>query len=88
VGETIVAGLATSLPFHAALLRDPDFIAGRYDTGYVASHWGGDASPELEPSAAIAAAIVSVLARRRPQIAHGNGVASAWQRSAREDALR
>jgi acetyl/propionyl-CoA carboxylase alpha subunit len=88
VGETIVAGLATSLPFHADLLRDPDFIAGRYDTGYVASHWDGRASPELEPSAAIAAAIASVLARRRPQTAHGNGVASAWQRSAREDALR
>jgi len=29
-----------------------------------------------------------VLARRRPQVAHGNGVATAWQLAAREDALR
>jgi len=88
VNETIVAGLLTSLSFHAHVLRDPDFLAGRYDTGYVASHWDGRASPELEPSAATAAAIAAVLARRRPQVAHGNGVATAWQLAAREDALR
>jgi acetyl-CoA carboxylase biotin carboxylase subunit len=88
VRETVIAGLPTSLSFHDAVLRDPKFAAGRYDTDYVASRWNGRAEPELEPSAAIAAALVAVLARRRPPAAHRNGVATAWQRSAREDALR
>jgi acetyl-CoA carboxylase biotin carboxylase subunit len=88
VSETVIAGLPTSLPFHAHVLRDPEFVAGRYDTGYVASRWDGRPSPELADTAATAAALVAVLARRRPSVPPSNGVTTAWQRSAREDALR
>ena len=37
LGECTIEGVATTLPFHQALLNDPDFIAGQFDTSYVAN---------------------------------------------------
>jgi acetyl/propionyl-CoA carboxylase alpha subunit len=88
VRETVIAGLSTSLSFHAHALADPDFAAGHYDTGFVASHWPPKAPPELEATAATAAALVAVLASRSRAVHPQNGVATAWSRAAREDALR
>jgi acetyl-CoA carboxylase biotin carboxylase subunit len=34
--ECTIEGVATTLPFHRALLQDPGFIAGEFDTEYVA----------------------------------------------------
>jgi acetyl-CoA carboxylase biotin carboxylase subunit len=88
--ETIVAGLPTSLAFHAHVLGEPDFVAGRYDTGYVAAHWPPRSEDALDDSAVTAAALVAVLAsrgrvtRRRP-VASPDGE---WARAGREDALR
>ncbi|MBI3522544.1 MAG: ATP-grasp domain-containing protein [Chloroflexi bacterium] len=89
VRETIVAGVPTSLPFHARTLVEPDFASGRYDTGYVASHWPPPAPLELDDDAAVAAGIVAVLTRASRAPAHGerNGQ-SRWDTAAREDALR
>jgi acetyl-CoA carboxylase, biotin carboxylase subunit len=33
--EVRIEGVPTTVPFHRALLRDPDFLAGRFDTGFV-----------------------------------------------------
>jgi acetyl-CoA carboxylase biotin carboxylase subunit len=88
VRETVIAGIPTSLAFHAHALADPDFAAGHYDTGFVASHWPPASPPELTDDAAKAAALVAVLASRGRQAYPQNGVASAWSRAAREDALR
>ena len=33
--EFQVGGFRTTIPFHREILRDPDFLAGRFDTGYV-----------------------------------------------------
>jgi acetyl-CoA carboxylase biotin carboxylase subunit len=88
VRETVIAGLPTSLSFHAHALADTEFVAGRYDTGFVAKTWPPVDPPALEGTAHTAAALVAVLASRA-RSAHGtNGVATAWQRTAREDALR
>ncbi len=87
VRETIVAGLPTSLPFHSFVLGEPDFAAGRYDTDYVATHWGTPRTAELSESAAIAAALAGIARLRsapRPVVP----AAAPWARSAREDALR
>ena len=35
--ECTIEGVATTLPFHQALLNQPDFIAGQFDTNYVAN---------------------------------------------------
>ena len=40
LGECTIEGVATTLPFHRTLLTEPDFIAGQFDTNYVAnSKW-------------------------------------------------
>ena len=89
VRETIVAGLPTSLAFHAHVLDEPDFVAGRYDTGYVATHWPPRTPVDLDDSAVTAAALVAVLATRgramRRPSASPDGT---WARAGREDALR
>ena len=89
VKETIVAGLPTSLAFHSHVLGEPDFVAGRYDTSYVATHWPPRSPVELDDSAVTAAALVAVLASRtrsaRRPVAASDGV---WSRAGREDALR
>ena len=89
VSETIVAGLPTSLAFHAAALSEPDFAAGRYDTGYVAAHWPRPTPAEVDEATARAAALAAVLAvRARSTVVPRDGAATAWSRAAREDALR
>jgi acetyl/propionyl-CoA carboxylase alpha subunit len=85
--EMIVAGLPTSLPFHSFVLAEPDFLSGRYDTDYVATHWSRPRAPEVSEGAAVAAALAGIArlrARPRP-ILSGS---SPWSRSAREDLLR
>jgi acetyl/propionyl-CoA carboxylase alpha subunit len=87
--EMRVAGLPTTLPFHRHVLAEPDFVEGRYDTAYVATHWPPRDEPGLAAEGAVAAALVAVLARRErtlraPRIPDDG----AWARAAREDALR
>ncbi len=87
--ETIVAGIPTSLPFHSFVLAEPDFVAGRYDTDYVATHWGSGrpAAPEIGEGAAIAAALAGIARlRAAPRPIAGEG--TPWSRMAREDMLR
>jgi acetyl-CoA carboxylase, biotin carboxylase subunit len=88
VAETIVAGVPTSLSFHAHALADADFVAGRYDTGYVAAHWPPTAPAALEPAALRAAALAAVLASRPRRVSVDGLAAAPWSRAAREDALR
>ena len=37
LSEFTIEGVATTIPFHRVLLEQPDFIAGRFDTNYVAN---------------------------------------------------
>ena len=87
VREMVVAGLPTSLPFHSFVLAEPDFLAGRYDTDYVATHWAPPTLPELSESAAVAAGLAGIGRLRsepRPVVAE----VGPWVRAAREDPLR
>ncbi len=89
--ELTIVGVPTSLPFHRHLLDDPVFVAGEYDTGYVAERWPPREAPPLDDGAALAAAYVAAALLREPRVARGpvtNGAAGAWARAAREDALR
>ncbi len=38
LSEYVVGGIATNLPFHDRLMRHPEFIAGRYDTGFIGNN--------------------------------------------------
>lgn len=33
--EFIIEGIATTIPFHRAMMDNPDFIAGTFDTKYL-----------------------------------------------------
>ncbi len=38
IGEYVVAGIQTNLPFHERLFEHPEFAAGHYDTGFIDRH--------------------------------------------------
>jgi acetyl/propionyl-CoA carboxylase alpha subunit len=89
IAETIVAGVPTTLPFHARVMGDPDFVSGRYDTGYVADHGTADMA-DLDDSQATAVAIAAVLAARSRILrrVEPDGAMSPWAAAARSEALR
>ncbi|WP_138856505.1 acetyl-CoA carboxylase biotin carboxylase subunit [Inhella inkyongensis] len=35
----VIRGIASNIPFQAALLAHPDFQSGQFDTGFIARHW-------------------------------------------------
>ena len=35
----VIRGVASNIPFQAALLAHPDFVAGNFNTGFIAEHW-------------------------------------------------
>ncbi len=42
----VIRGIASSIPFQAALLAHPDFVAGDFDTGFIARHYAHGFRPE------------------------------------------
>ncbi len=88
LAEMRVAGIPTSLPFHRAALVDPEFVAGRYDTDFVA-RWDPKTAPDLTEGAFAAGALAAVLAMRSRGERRASPVADpAWARAGREDELR
>jgi propionyl-CoA carboxylase alpha chain len=59
----VIRGIASNIPFQAALLAHPKFVAGDFDTGFIAANWPkgfGGATPEpalVDFIVALAAAI-------------------------------
>ena len=35
LSEYILTGIKTTIPFQEAIMRDPDFVRGKYNTGFV-----------------------------------------------------
>ncbi len=35
----VIRGVSSNIPFQAALLAHPEFVAGDFDTGFIAAHW-------------------------------------------------
>jgi len=89
LAETVISGVPTTLPFHTHVLAEPDFVAGRYDTAYVASHWPPRAAA-LDEGQAVAAAVAAVLAARAraARSVPTAGARSPWADAARAEALR
>jgi acetyl-CoA carboxylase biotin carboxylase subunit len=49
LGEYLIAGIKTTIPFHNAIMRNADFRNGNYDTGFVDRVMNSE-SFELKPS--------------------------------------
>ncbi|HVA64110.1 MAG TPA: acetyl-CoA carboxylase biotin carboxylase subunit [Terriglobales bacterium] len=90
--EYQLGGLRHNLGFFRRIFDDPEFCAGRTDTGSVARLLAQPPPPSLAPDAAWqdAAAVAAALATAAalpPEPAAAPAV-SAWQRAARTDSLR
>jgi acetyl/propionyl-CoA carboxylase alpha subunit len=65
--EFSVAGVQTTIPFHRAVMRHPDFVAGRLSTAFVerAFAGGNGIAPPSRDRARAAAVAVALRARER-----------------------
>jgi propionyl-CoA carboxylase alpha chain len=56
----VIRGIASNIPFQSALLAHPDFVAGDFNTGFIAQHWPkgfrGDDVPHEDPDFLVAMA--------------------------------
>jgi acetyl-CoA carboxylase biotin carboxylase subunit len=95
LGEYIVAGIRTTVPFFAWLLEQPEFADGRFHTAYLddvlASRRGRpfvEPSTEVEDVAVIAAAVTTFMSKAAAatvvDAAHG---APRWRAQARSEGL-
>jgi acetyl/propionyl-CoA carboxylase alpha subunit len=92
VGEYEVRGVATNLPFHRWILEHPRFLAGDFDTNFIAEELRG-IDEELDEGAVRAALAAAALATRkregaaRPRTGRKTG-GSPWKLAARREGLR
>ncbi len=94
LGEYLVLGVHTTIPFHRWLMDHPAFQAGDLDTSFVERHWAnvgdGAVEEEMAEEAAIAAVLVAH-SRRGAQmgvVAAPTYASSQWAQFARRAALR
>jgi acetyl-CoA carboxylase, biotin carboxylase subunit len=94
LGEYEVLGIRTTIPFFLWLMRQPDFIAGRFDTtfldGLLATRRGesfSSFSAEDEDRIAIAAAVDAWLRTSASAATSGREPASAWKIAGRQEVL-
>jgi acetyl-CoA carboxylase biotin carboxylase subunit len=94
--EYQVLGIRTSIPFFLWLMRQPDYIAGRYDTACLdrlLAGRNGESFSELnqdeEELASIATALDAYLRTQARTAAPGSPAATGrWKGTARREALR
>src|SRR5262245_54949258 len=87
VGEYRVLGVRTTLPFFERVLRDPDFVAGALDTGFVPRLLAqAPQAPAAADAAIVAAAIAAFEERRRARPLAASDGASAWSLAGRREA--
>jgi acetyl/propionyl-CoA carboxylase alpha subunit len=94
--EYEVLGIRTTIPFFVWLMRQPDYVAGRYDTTYLDRllvDRKGESFSELTPGdeevASIAAALDAYLRANVQSLAPDAGGGKAhWKQAARREALR
>jgi acetyl-CoA carboxylase biotin carboxylase subunit len=91
LAEFGVAGVRTTIPFHAAVMRHPDFVAGRLSTGFVAEAFPGGLPadpPETARAAVVAAALAAVRRAEAVPPAPTAGDPSPWALAARPGGSR
>jgi acetyl/propionyl-CoA carboxylase alpha subunit len=94
--EYEVLGIRTTIPFFLWLMRQPDYVAGRYDTTYLDRllvDRKGESFSELTPAdeeiASIAAALDAYLRANAHSVPPGSsGGTTHWKQAARREALR
>jgi acetyl-CoA carboxylase biotin carboxylase subunit len=95
LAEYEVRGIKTTIPFFQWVLTDEDFIAGRFDTGFIDRKLGArngaplrEASEAQQELAAIAAALSHLTSAAATPTAMTPVGSSRWKDQARADAMR
>jgi acetyl-CoA carboxylase biotin carboxylase subunit len=95
LGEYVIGGIKTTIPFHLWLMDDPDFQAGRLDTGFIERRYRPQAvQPDqvAQDMALIAAALdhwhVTKPAATAPTSQGGHEGVSPWKQAGRVDLMR
>jgi acetyl-CoA carboxylase biotin carboxylase subunit len=93
--EYVVTGIRTNLAFHQKLMAHPDFVAGRYDTGFIDRHrdalLGYAGVPEGDEAAVAAAIAIAVHREAQAGVAAPAAIgpsASPWVLAHRARTLR
>ena len=88
IAEYRVVGIRTTLPFFDRVLRDPGFVAGDFDTSFVATlvARADERSERPVEVAAIAATIRAFEERRRSRTHESAQAPSAWRAAGRREA--
>jgi acetyl-CoA carboxylase biotin carboxylase subunit len=88
VREYNVLGIKTTLPFFDRVLRNPDFVAGEIDTGFVERLGRARGGEDERPwPVALAAAAIRAFEQRRAVAPAASPAASAWRREGRLAAM-
>jgi acetyl-CoA carboxylase biotin carboxylase subunit len=88
LGEYIIEGIETTIPFHMWVMRDEKFRSGDFDTSYIDKHYHGKATRahrKVPPEIAIIAASISTMESRGRAAAGGRRRDSRWKDTARRE---
>jgi acetyl-CoA carboxylase biotin carboxylase subunit len=95
LGEYLVAGIKTTIPFFSWLLNEPDFVEGRFDTAYLDNVLRArngrpfsEPSAEVEELAAIAAGVARAIQASAAPAAEPVAPPSRWKSVARTEGMR
>ncbi|MCB0229239.1 MAG: acetyl-CoA carboxylase biotin carboxylase subunit [Anaerolineae bacterium] len=85
LNEYRIGGIKTSIPFHQQIMSSAQFMWGTFDTNFLEERFSMTYTerPEMELSAAIAAALVAHTSEQRATVMHhtSGSTGSAWKRS-------
>ncbi len=90
LGEYVIEGIETTIPFHMWVMRDVKFQSGDFDTSYIDKHYLGDATKEhrkVPTEVAIIAASISALETRVSADAGPKRPRSRWKDTSRREAV-
>ncbi len=90
LGEYIIEGIKTTIPFHAWVMRDEKFKSGDFDTSYIDKHYVGSSTREhreVPREIAIIAAAISALEARAPTETRTVEKRSRWKDTARREGV-
>lgn len=93
--EYVVGGIKTTLPLFRKIMEDPEFLAGRLDTGFLPAfeqrilESGWESSAQIEEIAVVAAALSYMSTQKSMADDVGlNNAGSKWAIAARREALK
>ncbi len=93
LSEYRILGVKTNIPFHQHVLRDPLFIDGNFNTGYVSERYKPAEGPEIAELISVITASVLENDQQKFQLTRVNdsesaGTAGAWKISSRPGRFR